>query len=592
MVGKVLHIEDELNVDRLGLVVARRWQEWDTLRRTKLDEWTELQKFVFATDTSKTSNSSLPWSNKTTLPKLCQIRDNLFANYMASMFPKRKWMRWESDSKEDAAKQKVDSIEGYMEWVIDRNEWYNEIAKIVLDYIDHGNCFGTIEWADDRVFTEAGGKQQVGFAGPVIRRISPLDIVFNPTAPDFKHTPKIVRSLITMGEVKKQLDALSGEPAEIEVAQKLWDDMQSLRNTVTQYEGTTQTKDEIYNISGFESYQRYLESGYVEVLTFYGDYLNEDTGKLEENRVVKVVDRHRVLSDTANPSFFGTAPIWHAGWRMRPDNLWAMGPLDNLVGMQYRIDHLENMKADLWDMTAMPPLKIRGYVEDFTWGPFEHIYVGDDGDVEMMPPHPQVLQADNEIAFLQAQMEEMAGSPREAMGFRTPGEKTAFEVQRLENAASRVFQNKIAQFEREMVEQLLNGQLEMARRLVNDQVIRVFDTEFKVADFINLTSEDITGQGRIKPFAARHFAEQAQMVQNLNQFYASPAFQHVAMHFSTIQQAELWEDLLEIGDWGIVQPYIAITEQADAQRRSQVSQEQVEVEGSLPTNTSEEDVDI
>jgi hypothetical protein len=41
-----------------------------------------------------------------------------------------------------------------------------------------------------------------------------------------------------------------------------------------------------------------------------------------------------------------------------------MGPLDNLVGMQYRIDHLENLKADVFDLIAFPPLKIKGYVED------------------------------------------------------------------------------------------------------------------------------------------------------------------------------------------------------------------------------------
>jgi hypothetical protein len=27
-----------------------------------------------------------------------------------------------------------------------------------------------------------------------------------------------------------------------------------------------------------------------------------------------------------------------------------MGPLDNLVGLQYRIDHLENAKADALDL--------------------------------------------------------------------------------------------------------------------------------------------------------------------------------------------------------------------------------------------------
>jgi hypothetical protein len=112
-------------------------------------------------------------------------------------------------------------------------------------------------------------------------------------------------------------------------------------------------------------------------------------------------------------------------------------------------------------------------------------------------------------------MEEMAGAPKEAMGFRSPGEKTKYEVQRLENAASRVFQNKINQFE-EIVEPLMNAMLELARRnMSGTMTIKVFNDEFKTSSFQSLTVEDITGIGRIKPVAARHFAEQADLIQNV-----------------------------------------------------------------------------
>src|SRR5690606_7291108 len=134
-----------------------------------------------------------------------------------------------------------------------------------------------------------------------------------------------------------------------------------------------------------------LESNYCEVLTFYGDIYDENTDTLLKNHVIKVVDRHKVFSKRVNPSHFGTAPIWHAGWRVRPDNLWAMGPLDNLVGMQYRIDHLENMKADVFDLIAYPPLAIRGYVDEFEWGPFEKIFLGDEGQIDVLSPDVQAL---------------------------------------------------------------------------------------------------------------------------------------------------------------------------------------------------------
>src|SRR5690606_10815538 len=177
---------------------------------------------------------------------------------------------------------------------------------------------------------------------------------------------------------------------------------------------------------------------------------------------------------------------------------------------QYRLDHLENAKADFFDLLNFPPLKIRGYVEEFEWGPFEKIYLGDDGDVEILQSQTNPLQANFELERLEAKMEQLAGAPREAMGFRTPGEKTAYEVQSLENAAGRIFQNKIAQFEEQILEPALNAMLELARRKMSETTVRVIDDEFGIAAFQQIRQEDITGVGRFKPVAARHFAEVAE----------------------------------------------------------------------------------
>lgn len=583
--SKVLLIDDALTPDQLGCQISKYYVTWDMYRQSWIGEKKEIQKYIFATDTTKTTNSKLPWSNKTTVPKLCQIRDNLNANYMAALFPKRKWLTWEGDTAYDNAQEKRKAIESYMAWAIDRNEFYNEVKKLVLDYIDYGNCFATVEWRDTSALPTGplDPREQVGYVGPVLRRINPLDIVINPTAPDFVSSPKIVRSIISIGEVREIIERMSADTGEKEDAQKLLEYMHEVRRSVADMNGSATTKDEIYQVAGFDNFRNYLGSNTVEVLTFYGDIYDEGTQKFLRNQVIKVVDRHRVLSQRVNPSFFGTAPIYHAGWRMRPDNLWAMGPLDNLVGMQYRIDHLENMKADCFDLIAYPPLEIKGYVDDFTWGPMERIYVGDDGGVTLLSPDVNALQADNQIAILEAKMEEMAGSPKEAMGFRTPGEKTMYEVQRLELAAGRIFQNKTSQFEQEGLEMWLNAMLELARRNMTSQAIKVFDDEFQINTFTTLTVQDITGNGRLKPVAARHFAEKATMVQNLNAFYASPAYQAVAPHFSTVASAKLWECLLELEDYAIVQPYIALTEQADAQRFIQANQEQTHVEANTPT---------
>lgn len=589
MAGQTLDIVDFIAPDQLGTRISDFYVTWETMRAQAVAEWLETQKYIFATDTTKTTNSKLPWNNKTTIPKLCQIRDNLQANYMASMFPKNKWLVWEGDSKLDEDIEKKKTIEAYIGWVIDRNEFYDEIAKLILDYIDCGNVIATAYWRDDRV--QLDEKQQVGYVGPAIQRIAPTDIVVNPTAPSWSKTPKIVRSILSIGEVKDMLERMSKEEGEQADAKELFGYMKEVRRRAADFSGTLTNKDTIYQIAGFDSFRNYLGSNFVEVLTFYGDIYDEDKDDFKKNQIIKVVDRHKVISQRANPTFFGTAPIYHAGWRVRQDNLWAMGPLDNLVGMQYRMDHLENLKADCFDQIAFPPLKVKGYVEDFDWGPFERIYVGDDGDVEVLSPDVQALNADNQIAILESKMEEMAGSPKEAMGFRTPGEKTAYEVQRLENAASRIFQNKIAQFERQIIEPLLNAMLELARRKMDKTTIRVFDTDTKLSSFQELTPQDITGNGRIKPLAARHFADEATVVQNLNNFFGSPAGQDqdVLAHFSSIRTAKLWEQVLDIEQYGIVQENIRLSEKADAQALMSQHAEQIAAQGTTPAGTTPDD---
>jgi hypothetical protein len=591
LAGKTLDVESlGVSPDRIAQEITNEWNRYNTLRQQKISEWNEIRRYIYATDTTQTTNSKLPWKNKTTVPKLCQIRDNLYANYMASLFPKRKWLYWEGDRDEDESSDKVGAIEGFMEWAIDRSDFKKEIGKLVQDYIDYGNCFATVDWVDNnRTLVD---KQQVGYVGPIPRRISPLDIVFNPIASSFESSPKIIRSMVTLGELQKILDSESTSESKEDV-QAILDYLFAYRKEAAS--GSTaydlSEKDSYLQVDGFTSWRDYLGSNYIEVLTFYGDIYDVDAGELLQNHVITVVDRHKVISKKPNPSYFGTTPIWHAGWRPRQDNLWAMGPLDNLVGMQYRIDHLENLKADIMDLIAFPVLNIKGYVDEFEWGPMEKIFVGDDGDVQMVSPPYQALQLSSEIANLSATMEEMAGSPKEAMGIRTPGEKTAYEVQRLESAAGRIFQAKISQFEEQIVEYVLNGMLELARRMMGTTIVRSFNDEVKIATFAKLSAQDITGQGRIRPMAARHFAEKAEVIQNLTQFFSSAlgADPEVKAHFSTIRLADMIEELLNLEDYRIVEPYVRLAEQADAQRLVNSHTEAVAMEATTPAGIAEDD---
>ncbi len=572
MTSKVLVLEDVLQEDQLALRISEKWVEWDAMRELKKQEWEEVRRYVYATDTTQTSNSKLPWKNKTTIPKLCQIRDNLYSNYTATIFPQRKWLIWEANERDANSVRKRDAITNYMSWVIEQPNFKTELDKIILDYIDFGNWFATVEWVDQRV--EHPDKMQFGYVGPALRRISPLDIVMNPTAESFETAPKIVRSYVNLGEVKEILERLSTDENRQEY-EELWNYVKDIRNNIGNHEGDLQQRNNLYSIDGFNSFADYLANDTVEVLTFYGDLYDSENDMFLKNHVITVIDRHKLIGKKPNPSFFGYPPIFHSPWRKKQDNLWGMGPLDNLLGMQYRIDHVENMKADIYDLVTFPVLKIKGFVEDFTWQPCEKIFVSEEGDVEMLAPDVNALNANFEIDILENRMEQMAGAPREAMGFRTPGEKTKYEFQQLENAAGRVFQNKIRQFE-ENFENVLNAMLELARRNMSGvNTIKIFDDEFKVASFQSLTVEDITGIGRIRPVAARHFAEQAQMVQDISGLTNSQVWPFIQQHFSSIKMAKLFENLFNLQDYEIVIPNIALAEQADAQKQAQALQEGV-----------------
>ncbi len=591
MTGKTLDLDDILTKDQLGCRIAEYWMTWNMFRQDWINQKQELRQYVYATDTTQTSNSQLPWSNKTTVPKLTQIRDNLYANYIATMFPKRRWLSWEGQDKKDETRRKVRAIKDYMTWVVSQREFKAEIEKLVLDYIDYGNCFATVEWVDETTLRSSVSK--IGYVGPRVARISPLDIVMNPTAPSVKSSPKIVRALMSLGEAQELLQRFSLSEDEKDLADSVVNYLLETRRKFADIGDVSVTeKDSYFTVDGFTSFRDYLNSDYVELLFFYGDFYDKERGKLLKHHMIVVADRHKVLLERPYPYPLAEIPIYHAGWRIRQDNLWAMGPLDNLVGLQYRLDHIENMKADIMDLTVFPPLKIKGMVNgDFVWGPMERIYVDSDGDVELLTTDMNVLQNNIEMAQIESRMEEMAGSPKEAMGFRTPGEKTAYEVQRLENAASRIFQNKIAQFEEQIIEPLLNACLVLAQQHLNEVTIRVLEDEFRSVDFRTITKDQISANGQIKPVAARSFAERAELIQNLNNFYASAVGQDpdIKVHFSSIKSAKMFEELLDIERYELVEPYVRLSEQSEAQQLANTHQEEVLMTAQAPSGLTPED---
>lgn len=577
MAGTTLDLDMVITPDNLATEIAVNWANWHSLRGEWIDEKKELRNYLFATDTSTTQNRELPWKNSTTTPKLTQIYDNLKANYTAALFPNDDWMKWQAEGGASqelaiADQAKAESIETYMKNKLRSGGFELTADKLVDDFILYGNCYASVEFERNIHKTEEG-EIITGFVGPKVVRISPYDIVFNPVASSFKKSPKIVRSIVTLGEIQRDIDE-GVFPDGQEVLNRALSNRQEVGSS------TSIEKSNAYIADGFSSIEHYYGSGYIEILTFYGDIYDTVEGKINQRRIITVIDRAYVLSNVEMPSWFGEDTFFTSGWRERPDNLYSMGPLDNLVGLQYRIDHLENLKADVFDQIAYPILKIRGDVEEFDYAPGTKIILGEEGDVAPMVPDATALNADLQIATLENRMEELAGAPRQAMGIRTPGEKTAFEVQNLSEAAGRIFQHKAEKFEKEFIEPVLNSMLEVASRNIQDvEVVRKFDTDIGSDVFLNITREDIVAQGVLVPIGARHFAERARRLQDLQIIQQAIANPSVAAHISGKELAKVIAE--EVGEPKLFGENIAVTEQIETQQAGQEAQVDAEERNEL-----------
>lgn len=586
MAGKVLDIVDLLIPvqDRLAVSIATQYTTWEQLRSTWAAQKKELRNYLFATDTRTTANATLPWKNSTTTPKLTQIRDNLHANYMEALFPNEDWLVWEGNRESDESEAKRSAIENYMKTKLRQDNAETKVSDLILDFIDYGNVFMTAEWADESTVND-DGQQVRGYVGPRLVRISPFDIVFNPLAASFEETPKITRRILSLGELAKSAKGLPKDSEEAATFNHALNRSSEIRKTVRNMAQGDVLKSDGYVMDGFSSMQQYFSSDYVEILTFHGDLYDVNDNHLYENYRISIIDRSFIVSKKPNPNWTTHPGIFHVGWRQRPDNLYAMGPLDNLVGMQYRIDHLENLKADVFDMIALPMTKTKGYVEDFVYGPNERINCGDDGDVEfLMPPH-ESLNADMQIDRLEGLMEQLAGAPREAMGIRSPGEKTKFEVQKLDNAASRIFNNKIEYFQKVGLEKVLNFMLQLARRnMSSSDVIRTLDSDIDAVVFSTVSKDDIVANGILRPRGAEHFAERANALQNFIQFSASPIYADAAVqvHLSGKKIAKLIEELADWQKYKIYKENIRVIEQEETKKLMQSAGEQTDIQGATP----------
>jgi hypothetical protein len=125
--------------------------------------------------------------------------------------------------------------------------------------------------------------------------------------------------------------------------------------------------------------------------------------------------------------------------------------------------------------------------------------------------------------------------------------------------------------------------LEVAvRNMQGADILRVMDDDFGVANFISITKEDITAKGKIRAIGARHFGQQAQLMQNLTGIANTALWPKIEPHFSDKAMAKLVEDLLQLQRFELYSDNAGIMDKLDSQRLMNQGQEDLEVEANTP----------
>ena len=505
--------------DSLATAIANKFTGWESARDAWYRNAKETLENLYATSTRDIYNQTREFDNCTHIPKLTQIRDMLVTFYIDALFSLPDNVEWEAYDSESIDINTSNTMKSIMRQMLADSKFKQTARILIEDYVDYGNVFATA--VKVREYLDSNVGPSVYYEGPKAVRIDPTNIFFDPLVTDFSKSPKVIRVVKTLGELLAESEDNTDVSVEYkEALKKAVDKRQHIRGQIAGNSADA-IKDDMCRIAGCSSWSQYYNTDTVELLTFYGDLYDIEKGVLHRNRKIVVMDRSCVLYNEPIDDYGFGCNIFKAGWRDRKDNLWSMSPLDNIKGMQFMIDFLENKRADIFNFISNPMFKVKGDAEMP-----EDLYPGctigldNDSDIQSLAPDATALQADLYIDRYLTMMEEMAGTPREAMGFRTPGEKTAFEISQLNTASSRLFNDKTRKFEEELMEPLLTL---MFRMFLSDsnRTVKIRNQIDGVTLFEDINIADIMVKGRFVAVGSSTYTEKAKMAQTIMQIYNS-----------------------------------------------------------------------
>lgn len=521
MPTKTFDINHDIETDSLAENISNKWLTWVNARAPWEERYRKVLQYLYSTTTDTIyGQASNPWCSNVHIPKLTQLRDVLITYELESLFSLQEYYMFEGFTKDANTIQNRALIRDLLRDMLEMGNFKKVTETLIADYIDAGNCFAMPVWEEEYI-EDPKGFNKLFWEGAKALRINPLDITFDPTASDFKDSPKIIRTVMSLGELAVQAEKDPIMKKGFDKAMKIRQDIMTAMTN-----GDTIKGDEV-TIAGFGNWSAYVSSDVVELLTFYGTVYDVVKKELHKNKKIVIMDRRVLLTEEDMEPLCGYNFIFKGGYRDRKDILWAMSPLENLLGMQARIDFLENKRSDCYDATVNPIKLIRGNVDmPDALGPGDEIRTDIDCDVRYLAPDTSILTADTLMDRYELKMEEFVGSPKEVLGLRTPGEKTMFEVDQLMTAATRIFQRQIRKFEQEIFEPLINSLLQLWLRKKAGQVVqlKVWDSENEVYRFKEVSVDAINSLGKVKVIGSTTYQDRAQIAQALQMLGQNPLF--------------------------------------------------------------------
>ncbi len=566
-----------LSPHQLAIEVSTIWSTQKNARLAWEQEMLEIRNFVYATDTRSTQVGALPFKNSTTVPKLAQIATNLLANYSSHLFSNPKWAQFQAADSDEATKEQKNVVEAYVRTKVERKKYEQVLRQTLVDWVNTGVCYAAQGYVTERG-VDAEGNEKILYQGTELQRIPPMEMVFDITAESFEKAVKIRRRVFSLGDIARDIQ----DNPDSYFDEAMLEEMRTTRMAV-RTSGIKKAPEGVdwqavgLQKDGFGDLLNYMNGDMVEVLEFYGDLYSMADGEFRKNHKIVIADRRKVIFDEQIDNENGSQRLYYAPWEQRPDNLMGMSPLARIVGMQYKLDKLENLRADVFDNLANPPTVEVGTVEFFgvRGAPGSRYVVDEGGSVTVLNLSKDALNADFQIDNTMNIMEMMAGSPQSSSGFRTPGEKTKFEVQVLDNGGNRIFRDRTGDFEVNFIEPVLNDVVAIGRENLGDvDVVSTTSTEFNIETFLSVTREDLFISGRLKARGSKLHAEKANALQNLTSLFNTGAGEMIKPHVSTKKMALALEELADFKALGIIVPNIGIQEAAEQQQLMIAAQNQ------------------